>query len=116
MAVSISFAGPGFGFILYPIIFDYCRQEYGYRGGMLIISGIILNSLPLVILMTSHPDMPVPSKRTHEKHKCVTTNGSECVEAGQKGDGKDREGECSGDTLTVKKKKSPCGFCLREMW
>ena len=116
MAVSISCAGPGFGFVTYPIIFDYCRQEYGYRGGMLIISGIILNSLPFAILMTSHPDMPVPSKRTLEKHKDTTKIGNECVEGERKGDGKDHEENGSEDSLTMNQKKVFCGFCLREIW
>ena len=115
MAVSISCAGPGFGFVIYPIIFDYCRQEYGYRGGMLIISGISLNSLPLAILMTSHPDMPIPSKETLKKHKDASVNDKQCVEAGQKGDGKDHEEEGTGKSLTMKKKKVICGFCLREI-
>ena len=57
LAVAFILAGCSTGAFILPIMFTYLREEYGYRGALLIWAGIMLNSVPLAMLMTMHPQI-----------------------------------------------------------
>ena len=65
--------GSAFFIMVLPIMFNYFREEYGYRGALLLWAGILLNSVPLGMLMTMHPQLghtPVPTGSPPKHQEC----------------------------------------------
>ena len=64
LALAFILSGSGAFIMILPMMFNYFREEYGYRGALLLWAGIMLHSVPLGMLMTMHPQLghtPVPT-------------------------------------------------------
>ena len=58
LAMAFIVTGCSTGAFVFPVMFNYFREEYGYRGALLLWAGIMLNCIPLAMLMTMHPQLP----------------------------------------------------------
>ena len=57
LAIAFILTGSSTSTFVLPVIFNLFREEYGYRGALLLWAGIMLNSVPLAVLMTMHPQL-----------------------------------------------------------
>ena len=57
LATSFIMTGSGTSTFVLPVMFNLFGEEYGYRGALLLWGGIMLNSVPLAVLMTMHPQL-----------------------------------------------------------
>lgn len=58
LAGAIAVSGGSAGVFIYPPIFRLCIDDFGWRGALLLLSGIVLNSIPLALLLRPLPDVP----------------------------------------------------------
>ena len=57
LAISFIMTGSGTSTFVLPVMFNLFREEYGYRGALILWAGIMLHSVPLAVLMTMHPQL-----------------------------------------------------------
>ena len=72
MALGFIVTACGLGAFVLPVMFNSFREEYGYRGALLLWAGITLNSVPLGMVMTMHPQiahLPVPPGTNQENDR-----------------------------------------------
>ena len=53
---SLSLTGYGVGMVLLPLIAEFLRQTYGWRGGLLIISALMAHIIPVGMAIKSKSD------------------------------------------------------------
>ena len=62
---GVGMSGFGFGMVLLPILADVLGQAYGWRGGVLIIGGLMANLVPLVMTIQVEPALGQDQTRDH---------------------------------------------------
>eukprot|EP00057_Strongylocentrotus_purpuratus_P025529 XP_011680003.1 PREDICTED: monocarboxylate transporter 11 [Strongylocentrotus purpuratus] len=53
---SLGMTGYGAGMVLLPLLAEFLRQAYGWRGGLLIISALMAHIIPVAMAIKFHSD------------------------------------------------------------